>query len=139
MLLLESQLAACWTYHTAAYFHGAPDTQRAVRLPLFASQDTSVLMWPGNARHPLTRPLPHFPQAQWSWVSGLFPFLFRIQAHEAATVATGVDDIRILRGGGTSRDHPVHQQPKPRPYLFLPRPASKPGASKDKLHGVPKV
>lgn len=75
MLLLESQLAACWTYHTAAYFHGAPDTQRAIRLPLFASQDTSVLMWPGNARHPLTGLLPHFPQARWSWVSQVyFPF-----------------------------------------------------------------
>lgn len=71
MLLLESQLAACWTYHTA----GAPDTQRAGRLPLFVSQDMSVLMWPGNARHPLTRLLPHFPQARWSWVSQVyFPF-----------------------------------------------------------------
>lgn len=139
MLLLESQLAACWTYHTAAYFHGAPDTQRAIRLPVCITGHVCIDV-AGKCQAPSHLTPASLPTGSVELgFSGLFPFLFRIQAHEAATVATGVDDIRILRGRGTSRDHPVHQQPEPRPYLFLPRPASKPGASKDKLHGVPKV
>lgn len=90
-------------------------------------------MWLGNARHSLTRLLPHFPQAQWSWASHVyFPFFFWIQSHEAATVATGVDDIRILRAEGTSRAYQAHRRPEWRLYLFFPKPASKPCASSDK-------
>lgn len=73
---------------------------------------TSVVRWLGNARHPLTRLLPHFPQALWNWVSHTdFSFFLHIQCHEVAILAVNVDDIRILKAGGPFRDQPIHQQP----------------------------
>lgn len=68
---LKSLLAACYTWHTTAYFHG--NTWHTVD-PL-ACFGLHHKMWLGNARHHLTRRLTHFPRVRWSQVSHTcFPF-----------------------------------------------------------------
>lgn len=122
-----------------SYFHRGTWHTMGLRLSPFTSHNISALMWLGNARHPLTQLLPHFSRARGA-ESLIFPsFFFHIQCREAAIVAADVNDIRILRARGASRDHLVHQQPGPRLHLFFPKPIGELCASNDKLHGVPKV
>lgn len=75
MLLLESQLAARWTYPTAAYFHGAPDTQRGHSPASICITGHVCVDVAGKCQAPSHLTPAPFPMGSEELsLSGLFPF-----------------------------------------------------------------
>lgn len=126
--------------HTTVYFPRRSDTQWALQP---ASICITGLPYRGGWEMQGTLSLDSCPTSHKLCGTGSLTLIslsfYTSSVMKLQSLAVNVDDIRILKAGGTFRDYPIHQQPELRLHLFFPKPTSKPCCSNDKLHGVPKV